>query len=510
MQSTLRFIDTEQLDSGINTNAADSAWYAQTDLIEQFLSNSDDYWALRIWLEKDNNDFCQSSYVRESVRLVLLRSIKALDDRINDQVNAIIHHDVFQKLEASWRGLCYLTDQLAIFDSEQSCKIKILNLTWKELNRDINRSIEFDQSEFFKLIYNNEFNMPGGEPFGLLIGDYKISHKPTSGLPFNGVDTLRGICQTAAASFAPFITAAEPSLFGVDYYSELANVADIQSQFSQVDYQSWQRLREMEDARFLGLTIPHILMREPYKQNGSRKEGFYFEEKIVDSQSDHLWGNGAYGFAAVALKAFTASGWFSQIRGQEPGQYKRGLLFNIPTCGFSSTRRIQQSKPSVDLQVGDRLEKQLSDCGFIPVSPVPHTENLVFLSNSSVNQPENHELEGVQVNARISSMLQYVMCVSRFAHYIKVMGRDRLGGFSTAESLEREFQQWLLNYTMSSDGVSDEMSSRYPLNEARIQIKEKSGQPGHYYSVIHLRPHFQLDQMVSTIRLITELSPKLS
>jgi len=510
MQSTLRFIDTEQLGVEISTNAADSAWYARTDLIEQFLSNSDDYWALRIWLEKDNNDFCRSSCTRESVRLVLLRSIKALDDRINDQVNAIIHHDVFQTLEASWRGLCYLTGQLSDFDSELSCKIKILNLTWKELSRDINRAIEFDQSDFFKLVYNNEFNMPGGEPFGLLIGDYKISHKPTPGIPITGIDTLKGISQTAAASFAPFITAADPSLFGVDYYSELANVADIQSQFSQVDYQNWRSLREMEDARFLGLMIPHILMREPYKRNGSRKEGFYFEEKIVDSQSDHLWGNAAYGFAAVALKAFTESGWFSQIRGLQAGQYNRGLVFNLPTCGFSSTRRIQQSKPPVDLQVGDRLEKQLSDCGFIPVSPVPHTENLVFLSNASVNQPENHELQGAQVNARISSMLQYVMCVSRFAHYIKVMGRNKVGGFITAESLEREFQQWLFNYTMSSDDVSEEMCSRYPLNEARIQIKEKSGQAGHYYSVIHLKPHFQLDQMVSTIRLITELSPRLS
>ncbi|GAB3528877.1 type VI secretion system contractile sheath large subunit [Photobacterium alginatilyticum] len=510
MRTSLFFLETEQLDSSTYESAVDSAWYAQTDLIEHFLSTDDDYWSLRIWLEKDNSNYCWSSCTRESVRLVLLRSITALDDRINDQVNAIIHHDVFQKLEASWRGLAYLTDQLFESDTELACKIKLLNLTWKELSRDINRAIEFDQSDFFKLVYSNEFNMPGGEPFGLLIGDYKISHKPMVDVTANDIDTLIGISQIAAASFSPFITAAAPSLFGVNYYSELASVADIQSQFSQVDYKKWQRLREVEDTRFLGLAIPHILMREPYKNNGSRKESFFFEEKIDDSQSDHLWGNAAYGFAAVALKAFTESGWFSQIRGFQAGQYKRGLVFNLPTCGFNATRRIQQCKPSVDLQVGDRLEKQLSDCGFIPVSPVPFTENLVLLSNSSVNQPGSYELDGAQVNARISSMLQYVMSVSRFAHYIKVMGRDKVGGFTTAESLEREFQQWLFNYTTSSDDASEEMCFRYPLSEARIKITEKSGQVGNYYSVIHLRPHFQLDNMVSTIRLVTELSPKIS
>lgn len=509
MQSTLRFIDSEELTTGFNTKAGEGAWYAQTDLVEQFLNNDDDYWALRIWLEKDS-DFCWSSCSREGIRLLLLRSIKALDERINEQLNAIIHHDVFQKMEASWRGLVYLTDQLTEFDNELVCKIKLLNLSWEELSRDINRAIEFDQSDLFKLVYNNEFNMPGGEPFGLLIGDYQISHKPKSGVLTNDIDTLRGICHTAAAAFAPFITAADPALFGVDHYSELANVTDIQSQFSQVEYQNWRRLREMDDARFIGLVIPHILMREPYKQDGSRKDGFYFKELINDPHKDHLWGNAAYGFATVALKAFSESGWFSQIRGLQPGQYKRGLVFNLPSSAFNTTKRIRLSKPSVDLQVGDRLEKQLSDSGFIPVSPVPHTENLVFFSNASVNLPKHYASLGAQVNARLSSMLQYILCASRFAHYIKVMGRDRVGMYATAESIEREFQHWLFNYTTASDEASDEVRSRYPLNEARIQVKEKSGQPGHYYSIIHLRPHFQLDQMISSIRLITELSPRLS
>lgn len=509
MQSTLRFIDTEQLETEFQPAAGDAAWCAQTDVVDQFLDNKDDYWALRIWLEKDG-DFCWPSCTRESIRLLLLRSIQGIDEKINDQLNSILHHDSFQKLEASWRGLVYLTDQMVEFDSELTCKIKLLNLTWKELSRDISRAIEFDQSDLFRLVYNNEFNMPGGEPFGLLIGDYQVSHKPQPGITTNDIDTLRGVCNTAAAAFAPFVTAADPALFGVDHYSELANVSDIQSQFSQREYQNWRSLRQMEDARFLGLAMPHILMREPYPQDGSRKEGFYFKEHITDSQTDHLWGNAAYGFATVALKAFSESGWFSQIRGLQPGQYKRGLVFNLPSSGFNLTRRIRQSKPSVDLQVGDRLEKQLSDSGFIPVSPVPHTEHLVFFSNASVNYPKHFDSLGAQVNARLSSMLQYILCASRFAHYIKIMGRDRVGMYATAESIETEFQRWLFGYTTASDEASDEVRSRYPLNEARIQVKEKSGQPGHYYSIIHLRPHFQLDQMISSIRLITELSPRQS
>ncbi|MGF1688521.1 type VI secretion system contractile sheath large subunit [Photobacterium japonica] len=505
MQSTLHFIDAEQLASNDQTTHNDDAWYAQTDVIDQFLAKDDDFWALRIWLEKDR-EFCWSTCTKDSIRLLLLRAIKAIDTRINDQVNTILHHDSFQKMEASWRGLLYLTEQMSEFDNELSCKIKVLNLTWKELSRDIGRAIDFDQSDLFRLVYNNELNMPGGEPFGLLIGDYHVSHKPKPGIHYNDIDTLRGICNTAAAAFAPFVTGAAPSFFGVDHYADLANVNDIQAQFSQIEYRNWRSLRQMEDSRFLGLALPHVLMRAPYEQDGSRREGFYFKETIEDPKRDHLWGNAAYGFAAVALRAFTESGWFSQIRGLQPSQFKRGLVFNLPTTSYVTSRRTRLSKPSIDLQVGDRLEKQLSDSGFIPVSPVPYSEYLVFFSNASVNLPKHYDVLGAQVNARLSSMLQYILCVSRFAHYIKVMGREKVGAHSTADSIEREFQQWILQYTTATEDASDEVRSRYPLNEARIRVKEKAGQSGHYYSIIHLRPHFQLDQMVSSIRLITELS----
>lgn len=337
--STLNFIEPEKLTAQPENESSGPIWYAEADFIEQFLAVEDDFWSLRIWLDKENNPrWASQSGV--SIKLMLMRSIASIDEAMNAQVNAILHHDLFQKLEASWRGLGYLTAQLSNLGNEQNCKIKVINLTWKELSRDITRAIEFDQSDFFKLVYGNEFNMPGGEPFGLLVGDYTFSHKPQKGL-CNDVDVLKGLSHTAAASFAPFVLAAEPSLFGVDHFSEMATVNDITSQFSLDEYVGWRSLRAMEDARFLGVVIPHVLMRTPYEQNGSRNEAFYFKEEINDPQTDHLWGNAAYGFAAVVLKAFTESGWFAQIRGIQPGLYKRGLVYNLAATAHPSSKAIR-------------------------------------------------------------------------------------------------------------------------------------------------------------------------
>ncbi|UTV26493.1 type VI secretion system contractile sheath large subunit [Photobacterium atrarenae] len=448
-----------------------------------------------------------SDLTAERIKIMLRRAIESIDKRLNEQINEILHYEDFKRLESSWRGIRYLTEQNSGCETEMTCKVKIINLNWHELSRDIGRAIDFDQSDFFRLIYSNEFTMPGGEPFGLLLGDYRISHKSHSGLSSNDIDTLQGISSASAAAFAPFITAADPSLFGVDRFSDLAHVKDIAAQFSQAEYFKWRSLRESEDSRFLGIVVPSMLMREPYKRDGSRRECFYFNEKIQNSETDYLWGNGAYAFAAVTLKAFSESGWFSQIRGIVPGQFKRGLVFNLPKSRIQLSRNVEMLKPAVDLQVGDHLEKQLSDGGFIPLSALYQTEYLAFYSNASVNKPRRYESESANVNSRLSSMLQYTLCASRFAHYIKVMGRDKIGSYNTAEELENEFQRWLFQYTTASDEASDEVRAKYPLNEAKIKVREYAGRTGYFYSIIHLRPHFQLDEMVSSMRLITELSP---
>ncbi|WP_432455105.1 MULTISPECIES: type VI secretion system contractile sheath large subunit [unclassified Agarivorans] len=503
---SLRFVDSQTLQQiDVEPLRIDADWCAQSEVVDQFLATEDAYLALRIWLEKDNQQL--ESWSAERLRPILLRAIRDIDERLNNQVNAIIHHPHFQQLEASWRGLEYLTAQIGPQEHSLVTKVKLISISWQELCRDVSRAIEFDQSELFKQIYSNEFNMPGGEPFGMLVGDYRVSHKARNGIAINDLEALRAISLTAAAAFAPFVTGADPSMLGVDYFSELASVRDIAAQFSQDEYLLWRKLRSQEDSRFLGIAAPNILMREPYQQDGRRQEGFMFVEQVNDPERDYLWGNAAYGVASVAVRAFRESGWFSQIRGLQPGQYKHGLVFDLPGSDFKLSRHIRSAKPPVNLQVGDRLEKQLSDSGFIPVSTVPHTEHLVLYSNASVNLPKHYDSMAVAVNARLSSMLQYVLCVSRFAHYLKIIGRDRVGRFDSAHLIERDLQRWLHRYTTASDEASDEIRARYPLNEASIQVKEQRGKPGHYYSIIHLRPHFQLDQMVSSIRLITELSP---
>ncbi|WP_282176044.1 type VI secretion system contractile sheath large subunit [Vibrio nereis] len=475
------------------------------EILELFLKTSDIYLALRIWLEKDPN-LNLSELNLEEIKLILRKSVSVIDGAINNQINEIMHHRVFKELESSWRGLDYLTVQNNHFGNDLMCKVKMLNLTWHELSRDIGRVIDVEQSDFFKLVYSNEFNMPGGEPFGLLVGDYYISHRKKSGSTVNDIDTLQGVSRAAAAAFAPFITSADPSMLGVDNFSDLATVKNVHSQFAQPEYINWRNLRDSEDARFLGIVAPNILMREPYRRDGSRREHFYFIESSSDSVKDYLWGNGAYAFASVTLKAFSESGWFSHIRGITPGQFKKGLVFNLPQSKIQLSKNVAMFRSVVNLQVGDDLEKQLSDSGFIPISSLPYTKHLAFYSNASVNKPREYDMESANVNSKLSAMLQYILCVSRFAHYIKVMGRDKIGSYHTAEEIENEFQRWLFKYTTASDDASDEVRAKYPLNEAQIKVKEYAGKHGYFYSVLHLRPHFQLDEMVSSMKLVTELS----
>lgn len=502
----LSFISKTLLSSSNANHQEAHELYAKSQLVDTFLDTKDDALSLKMWLDI-HNCFKKREYDKQSLTALLLSTIVAIDRKISQQLDQILHNESLKKLEASWRGLEYLIEQENEYDTEQKCKVKLLHLTWSELTRDNAKAIDFDQSEFFRVIYNNEFNMPGGEPFGLLIGDYKITHCLHGYQHANDIDTLRKISQTAAASFAPFITSAAPSFFGVDNFSELASVAQIETQFSQPEYAEWQSVRAMEDAKFLGITLPDILLRSPYTPDGSRREKFAYRESLSHSEDDYLWGNASYAFAAVAVRAFCESGWFSHIRGVQAGRYRQGLVVKVPQSHFCVTRRLKKNKISVNLQVGDRLEKKLADNGFIPLSIMPETEYLSFYSNASVNNPELFESASDNVNAKLASMLQYILCVSRFAHYIKVIGRDKVGAFETAGEIERNIQQWISNYTSSSNELPDELIAKYPLNEAKVQVKETIGRNGCFYSIIHLRPHFQLDQMVSNIRLITELSP---
>ncbi|MGO2129126.1 MAG: type VI secretion system contractile sheath large subunit [Pseudoalteromonas prydzensis] len=474
-------------------------------LLDRFLYEKNLDKALLLWLEGSSDS--PITWSKESLSPYLQKVIVELDQLISNQLNLIIHQPRFQKLEASWRNLWWLLLQTEQYDKENKVKIKVLNCDWATLSKDVNKAIDFDQSLFFQLLYQSEFDSAGGEPFGVVIGDYEISNMFSQGSIYNDIDTIKEISRTAAAAFAPFICSASASLFGADNFSDLGYHSDLFNQFDQPEYIKWQSFRSMEEARFVGLTLPHVLVRPPYKNDGKRHQDFYFKEHINDPETDMLWGNAAYQFVSTIIRAYCDSGWFGHIRGMEPGKVSKGLVTGLAKDNFANDIYQKESKPPLDLLVTSKFEKQFSELGFIPTSSVTNTEHIVFYSNASVQKTKNYESSAANINARLSSMLQYILCVSRFAHYLKLLARDRVGSYNTAQACERDLQAWINNYTTASDSASEYVRSKYPLSNAKIKVSENKANPGHYFSVLQLQPHFQLDQMVSSIKLITELSP---
>ena len=435
---------------------------------------------------------------------VLTQDIAAIDRTLSRQVNSIIHHASFQKLEASWRGLRYLVDQV---EEGENIHIRVLNISWKELVRDLDRAIEFDQSQLFRKVYGEEFGTPGGEPYGVLLGDFAVRHRLGPDYPTDDIRALESIAQVAAGAFAPFIVAADPALLGLDHFPELERTLDLSRTFEQLEYLKWKAFRDSEDARFVGLTLPHVLMRLPYADDGSRADGFRFHEEVeAPDRTGYLWGNAVYAFGAVLVRSFYESGWPASIRGVERDVLGGGLVTGLPAHSFSTDKTGIAPKCSTDAIITDAQEKELGELGFIPLCHCLDTEYAAFYGNQSVQKPKVYDEEPATVNARLSAMLQYMLCVSRFAHYIKVIARDKIGSLRGAKECEDYLHNWLTRYTTSNDDDDMATKASYPLREGRVQIRESS-KPGSYVCVVHLRPHYQLDQMVSAVRLTTELAP---
>jgi len=470
--------------------------------IDEFLSELNDKKALTYWLSEFTPKMQPSS--TEDITLALHRSIADIDELINDQLNAIIHHKKFQKLEASWRGLWYLTVQV---EGSYNIKIKILNANWDEITKDISRALEFDHSQLFHKIYSEEFGTPGGEPYGVLIGDYEISHRISEKHPHDDIATLDGLAQIAAAAFSPFIAAASSELFGLDEYATLGQPLNLQAIFAQKEYIKWRAFRGKTDSRFVGLILPRILMRLPYRTTPGSYKGVYFHEKSASQGSEnYLWGNAAYAFGSVLIREFANVGWFGHIRGVPRNQMGGGLITTLPVEYFDTDAGDIVNKPVADVLITDRLEREISDLGLIPLCQCYNTPFGAFYNNQSVHAPKRHETKEANVNAKLSAMLQHVLCGSRVAHYIKVMIRDKVGSFVTATECEDFLQQWLHQYTTGREDLEWEEQARYPLREAAVRVREHPDKPGIYLCVIHLKPHYQLDQMVSELELVTELA----
>ena len=470
--------------------------------IQQFLDEADHLKALTYWVKEFTNT--RILLTTEDLVLAVQRAISDIDHLINEQLNCIIHDKKFKALEASWRGLWYLVEQTR---SSKNIKIKALNIKWDEISRDISKALEFDQSQIFRKIYSEEYDTPGGEPYGIIIGDYEISHKTSDKEKQDDIATLRGLSQVSAAAFSPFIASASPKLFGLDSFAQLAQPLDLQNIFSQSEYIKWQTFRESADSQFVGLVLPHILMRKPYRKKPGTYKGMFFHEQEVDKNgSTCCWGNAAYAFGAILIREFASVGWFGHIRGTLRNQLDGGLITNLVCDSFETDAAEIANKPVTDVIVTDVKERELNDLGLIPLCQCYDTTYAAFYGNQSTHKVIKTANNFKNVNAQLAVMLQHVLCGSRIAHYIKVMIRDKIGSFMSAEDCENFLRDWLFKYTTGREDLEWGEQARYPLRESLIKVSNHPEKPGNYICVIQLRPHYQLDHMVSELELITELA----
>jgi len=430
------------------------------------------------------------------------RVIAMIDDALNRQVNAILHHPDFQAMEARWRGLAMLMRHTG---RSEEVKVKILSVSWAQLTRHLERTTEFDQSHLFELIYSREFGMPGGEPFGLLIGDYELSPQDQTG--GDTVGALTQIGMAAAAAFCPFVAAAAPQALGLQDFDELNRVQD----FSWLAYDPtrirWNGLRAREDSRFLGLVAPRILMRAPYEAfSRERDDQFPFRESIAADGSTLVWGNGAFAFAMIVIRNFIETGWFADIRGVTQDAIDGGMLSTEELApydlGIESNGLSQQAPVEIRLTSGQ--EQQLCELGIVPIATTYLSSSAIFNSNQSLHAPPHYSSEHARQNARIAAMLQYVLCASRFSHYLKVIMRDDIGKLADSASIERKLNDWLSTYTLGNDDADLSLRTRFPLRSAGISVDEIPGKPGMFACTVRLQPHFQLDDVSTSFHLIAE------
>jgi type VI secretion system protein ImpC len=421
--------------------------------------------------------------------------ISEIDRLVSAQLNEIMHAEPFQKLEGSWRGLNHL-----VMNSETGTmlKIRVFNVSKKDLLKDLERAAEFDQSALFKKIYEEEFGTFGGHPYGALIGDFEISNHPQD------MALIEKLSQVAAAANAPFIGAASPELFGWESYQDLTEVRDLAKIFDRTEFAKWRSFRESEDSRYVGLTLPRTLARLPYGKDTVPTETFNFKEDVTGrDHSKYLWSNAAYAFGTRLTESFALYQWCAAIRGVEGG----GLVQGLPTHTFQTDEGDVALKCPTEISITDRREKEFSDLGFIPLVHCKNTDYAAFFGAQSAQKAKKYDQDSANANARLSTQLQYIMAVSRFAHYIKAMMRDKIGSFMSRSECEQFLNQWIMQYVVSNDDVGPAMKAARPLREARIEVAEVPGKPGAYKAVAFLRPHFQLDELTVSLRLVAELPP---
>lgn len=431
--------------------------------------------------------------VDKGLNATIKERIDQIDQLIGKQLNQILHNEKFQNLEASWKGLEYLVKNT---ETSSMLKLRVLNVSKKSLTDDLEKAMEFDQSALFKKIYEHEYGTFGGTPYSVLIGDYYFGRHPKD------LSLLERLSHVASAAHAPFVAGADARLFDMDSFQELGNPHDLSKIFESAELAKWRTFRESEDSRFVSLVLPHVLMREPYGPDSEPVEHLNFVEEVNGKDhSKYLWGNAAYALGVRITNAFSKYKWCASIRGVEGG----GLVENLPVHNFITNEGDNELKCPTEIPITDRREKELNDLGFISLVHCKGTDQAAFFGGQTTNKPKIYTTDEANENAQISSMLPYILASSRFAHYLKVIMRDKVGSFSTRDQIAEYLNNWLSNYILLADDAGPELKAEYPLREGRVDVSEIEGRIGAYRAVVFLRPHFQLEELTTSIRLVAEL-----
>lgn len=422
--------------------------------------------------------------------------IAEIDAKLTEQVNLIIHHPDFQALEGSWRGLHYLVNNT---ETDEMLKIRFLSISKNELGKTIKKfkGTAWDQSPLFKKVYEQEYGQLGGEPYGCLIGDYHFDHSPPD------VEILSGMAQISAAAHAPFIAGAAPSVMQMDSWQELTNPRDLTKIFTTPEYAAWRSLRESEDSRYIGLTMPRFLARLPYGAKTDPVEEFDFEEDTAGADSSHYaWANSAYAMGVNINRAFKAYGWCSRIRGVESG----GSVEGLPVHAFPSDDGGVDMKCPTEIAISDRREAELAKNGFMPLIHRKNSDFAAFIGAQSLQKPAEYDDPDATANANLAARLPYLFACCRFAHYLKCIVRDKVGSFKERAAMEKWLNDWILQYVDGDPAnSSDEVKARKPLAGAQVVVEEVEGNPGYYTSKFFLRPHYQLEGLTVSLRLVSKL-----
>jgi len=439
--------------------------------------------------------FEASDKTNQNPMAFIMNSIADFDTHLNEQLDEVLHHPDLLTLEGSWRGLSFLVQNT---ETSTRLKLRLLNASKDELHADLEKAVDFDQSQLFKKIYEEEFGTFGGAPYSCLVGNYYFGRNaPDMGL-------LEKLSQVAAAAHAPFIAGADPSMFDMDSYQQISVPRDMSKLFENPELIKWNSFRESEDSRYVALTLPRVLIRLPYGRDTDPVKDLNYEERVDGAQNDKFcWTNPAFVLGQRIANAFATYGWTVAIRGVEGG----GIVEGLPAYTFKTTDGDIALKCPTEVAITDRREKELSDLGFIALCHCKKTDYAAFFGGQTTQKFKQYNLDAANANASLSARLPYVLAASRFAHYIKSIMRDKIGSFMARSNVEQYLNNWLADYILLNDEAGQNVKARYPLREGRVDVFDVPGKPGFYRAVVFLRPHYQMEELKASIRLVAELPP---